>query len=170
MTTETEVQTRPTPTGCCPIFEPAPWQDQHVRWDHKLFLQDRVACAAWIPLNLSKRVVADMELIEAAGAKGRENLMVCDMTSPFGMDLYIDVAKPVPGAEMAELSGSFFTHVFDGPYGDSRDWANQLREMVMKRGLKVEKIYFAYTTCPSCAEAYGHNYVIGMAKLKEVRH
>lgn len=165
----TDVEPRPSPTGCCAVFDPRPWQDQHVRWDHKLFLKDRVRCAAWIPLNMDERMAADMELVRAAGAEPEQGLMLADMTSPFGMDLYIDVAGPVPGAEMAELSGSFFTHVFDGPSSETRDWMNQLAAMVARRRLHAERIYFAYTTCPSCAEKLGHNYVVGFAKLREAR-
>lgn len=29
----------------------------------------------------------------------------------------------------------------------------------------MEQLYFAYTTCPKCAKAYGHNWVIVFARV-----
>jgi hypothetical protein len=40
-----------------------------------------------------------------------------------------------------------------------------MRRFVAERGKKLEKLYFAYTTCPACAEAYGKNYVVLFAKV-----
>lgn len=31
-------------------------------------------------------------------------------------------------------------------------------------GLHLDTLYFFYTTCPRCAKAHGHNYVVGVAR------
>jgi len=31
----------------------------------------------------------------------------------------------------------------------------------------LDKLYFGYTTCPSCAKAYGKNYVVLFAKVDD---
>ena len=67
---------------------------------------------------------------------------------------------------MASLSGTFLTKVFEGPYSDARRWAKEMTALVAARGRQLEKLYFAYTTCPACAKAYGKNYVIGFAQVK----
>jgi hypothetical protein len=92
-------------------------------------------------------------------------LVLSDETSLWGADIYIDVSKPVPGAEMAEISGQFCTKVYEGPFKDAGKWAEDMRQHVTQLGHQVEKIYFVYTTCPSCAKAYGKNYVILFAKV-----
>jgi hypothetical protein len=46
-------------------------------------------------------------------------------------------------------------------------WAQQMSDHVAARGRSLEKLYFGYTTCPKCAKAYGKNYVVLFAKVKE---
>ena len=43
--------------------------------------------------------------------------------------------------------------------------AQDLHQYVQAHARLIEKLYFAYTTCPSCAKAYGHNYVVAFAKV-----
>jgi hypothetical protein len=40
-----------------------------------------------------------------------------------------------------------------------------MTDRVQAQGRTLEKLYFAYTTCPACAKAYGKNYVIAFAKV-----
>lgn len=40
-----------------------------------------------------------------------------------------------------------------------------MREYVVSRGRKVEKLYLGYTTCPACSKAYGENYVVMFARV-----
>ena len=120
-----------------------------------------------MPLNLGKKVVAAQAKIDAAGAATPPGLMLSDETSLWGADLYIDVTKPVPGAEMATLSGRFLTRVYDGPFKDAGKWVEDMKRYVASKGRTLDKLYFAYTTCPRCAKAYGHNYVVGFARVVE---
>lgn len=156
-----------TPTGCCPPFDPATWQDKEVRWDNKLFLRDHVVSFLHIPLNMGRRMVKDVALIEAAGAEPAQRLMLADESSPWGSELYIDVTKPVPGAKMETISGTFLTKVFEGPYSQMGKWAEEMKSYVFAKDRELEKLYFAYVMCPACAKAYGANYVVGFAKVKE---
>jgi hypothetical protein len=38
-------------TGCCPRFDPKPWDKKQVTWKDKLFLKDHVRSFFHIPLN-----------------------------------------------------------------------------------------------------------------------
>jgi hypothetical protein len=151
-------------TGCCPRFDPAPWDGQEIVWQDKLFVKDRVRSFVHIPLNFGKVVVRNLQKIGPAGA-GDKSLMVCDENSLWGADLYIAVIREVPGTRSARLSGKFFSRVFEGPFKNVGGWAREMRADLAREGRRVEKLLFYYTTCPKCAEAYGKNYVVLLAKV-----
>ncbi|OGG11571.1 hypothetical protein A2Z00_05045 [Candidatus Gottesmanbacteria bacterium RBG_13_45_10] len=153
------------PTGCCDPFDPKPWQEKEVVWKDKLFVKDHVMSFLHIPLDMGKKIVKNMELIEKAHAKASYQLMLTDEKSLWGADIYIDVAKAVPGAQMARISGTFLSKVFEGPYQNVGKWAQEMKEYVEQKGKKLKKIYFSYTTCPNCAKAYGKNYVVLFAQI-----
>ena len=153
-------------TGCCPKFNPKPWQGKEIIWDNKIFVKDRVASFLHIPLNMGSKIVKNMKLIEAARAKPAEQLMLCDENSLWGSDIYINVSKEVSGVQMATLSGTFLTKVFEGPYKNAGIWAKEMKQYVKSKGYELKKLYFSYTTCPKCAKAYGKNYVVLFAQIK----
>lgn len=152
-------------TGCCEPFNPEPWQDKEITWSNKLFVMDHVTSFLRIPLNMGKKIIKNMELIEKAGAKG-EQLMLADEKSLWGADIYIDVTRDVSGAKMATLSGTFLTKVFEGPYQNAGKWAKEMVEYVKTKGKTLKKLYFSYTTCPKCAKTYGKNYVVLFAQVE----
>ncbi|MDD4332997.1 MAG: hypothetical protein PHT51_02690 [Patescibacteria group bacterium] len=157
------------PTGCCEPFDPALWQEKEIIWKDKIFVKDHVTSFLHIPLNTGKKIVKNLELIEKAGAKAPHQLMLTDEKSLWGADIYIDVAPPaggdVPGAQMAKISGTFLTKVFEGPYKDAGKWAEEMKEYVKSKDKAMKKLYFFYTTCPKCAKAYGKNYVVLFAQI-----
>jgi hypothetical protein len=152
-------------TGCCEPFNPGPWQDKEITWKDKIFVKDHVASFLHIPLNMGKKIIKNMKLIEKANAKAPQQLMLTDEKSLWGADIYIDVSGDVTGAQMATLSGTFLTKVFEGPYQNAGKWATEMKECVENKDKKLEKLYFSYTTCPKCAKAYGKNYVVLFAQI-----
>ena len=153
------------PTGCCEPFNPEPWQDKEITWQDKIFIKDHVTSFFHIPLNMGKKIIKNMKLIEQAEAKAPYQLMLTDEKSLWGADIYIDVSKEVPGAQMTTLSGTFLTKVFEGPYQNAGKWAREMKEYVGNKGKKLKKLYFSYTTCPKCAKVYGKNYVVLFAQV-----
>jgi hypothetical protein len=153
------------PTGCCDIFDPEPWMEKEITWTNKRFVKDHITSFLHIPLNTGAKITKNMGLIEKAGAKSPVQLMLTDETSLWGADIYIDVAKDVPGAQMATLSGTFLTKVFEGPYNMAGKWAQEMAAYVQSKGKTMKKLYFSYTTCPKCAKAYGKNYVVLFAQI-----
>ncbi len=148
------------PTGCCEPFDPEPWTGKEITRQDKLFVKDHIASFLHMPLNFGHKVVKNMALIEKAKAKAPAQLMLTDEKSLWGADIYIDVIKEVPGAEMARLSGTFLTKVFEGPYKDAPKWAKEMQTYVKAQGKDLKKLYFFYATCPKCAKVYGKNYVV----------
>jgi hypothetical protein len=158
-------QIGPEFTGCCKRFDPAPYQDKQFQWHDELFVKEHVKTLMHIPLGMGKHVLHANKLIDAASAWPDVPLMLTEETSAWGVELYVRVAKPVPGAEMVSLSGSFLTKVFEGPFKDEPKWIASMREYVAQQGKTIDKLYFAYTTCPACAKAYGVNYVVAFARV-----
>jgi hypothetical protein len=152
-------------TGCCEPFDPGLWQEKEITWQDKKFVKDHVTSLFHMPLNMGKKIVKNMGLIEKAGAKAPHQLMLTDENSPWGSDIYIDVVKDVPGVEMATLSGTFLTKVYEGPYRNAGKWAEDMTGYVKGKGKETKNMYFSYTTCPKCAKAYGKNYVVLFAQV-----
>ena len=152
-------------TGCCPGFNPEPWDEKEVTWQDKLFLKDRVRSFFHIPLNFGKVMVRDMEAIVKADALAPEPLLLSDENSLWGADVYIAVTKDVPGAKMEKISGTFMTKVYEGPFKDAPKWMKEMQTYVKSKGKDPKKTYYFYTTCPKCAKVYGRNYVVLVAEV-----
>jgi hypothetical protein len=116
---------------------------------------------------MGRTLMKQMALIERASASSAPQPMLSDETSAWGADLYIPVTKPVPGAVMDTVCGTFLTKVFEGPFRDAGKWVAQMKAYVASKQRKLDRIYLGYTTCPRCAKAYGKNYVVLFARLKE---
>jgi hypothetical protein len=156
----------PTETGCCPRFQPEPWDEKEWHWENKLFVKDRVRCLFYIPLNFGKVMARNMEKIGQAKAFTPEPpLGLSDHTSKWNMDLYIEATKEVPGAENVRLSGTYLSKVFEGPFKETGRWCGQMAEWVESQGKQLKRFLMYYTTCPKCAKHYGKNYVVILAEV-----
>jgi len=154
------------PETCCPRFDPEPWDNQELVWEGKRFVKDRVMSFLHIPLNFGSVMKRNVAKIEAAGAKADEMIVLSDENSIWGADVYLSVAKDVPNAELATLSGTFLSKVFEGPYRSMRSWMLQMEDLVSSKGQQPERMLTYYTTCPRCAKEYGKNYVVLLAQVQ----
>ena len=154
-------ETRP----CCPEGYPEAWNEKEVSWEGKPFVKDRVRSFLHIPLNFGGVLARSVRLIEAAGALPEEMLVVSDENSLWGADMYIAVTNDVPNAQMARLSGTFLTKVFEGPYKQIPAWIKEMKSYVTSQGKEIKHLYFLYKTCPKCAKKYGKNYVVLLAHV-----
>ena len=114
-------------TGCCPRFDPEPWDQKRIIWDDRRFVQDRVRSFLHIPLNFGSVMKRNMAQIEAADAKSEDVIVLSDENSLWGADVYIGVAKSIPQVRMARISGTFLSKVFEGPYKNIRKWVAQMQ-------------------------------------------
>ena len=152
-------------TGCCPRFNPEPWDEKEITWQDKIFLKDRVKSFFHIPLNFGRIMVKNMGKIVEADALAPEPVLLSDENSLWGADIYIAVSKEIPQVRMEKISGTFLTKVFEGHYRDACKWARQMKEYVKSKDRDLKKLYFFYTTCPKCAKHYGKNYVVMVAQV-----
>lgn len=161
-------------TGCCPKFDPTPWDGKVFEWQDKRFVKGRVFTFLYMPINFGSVITALMKKIEAAGAKTPDNIGLSDHTSPWNMDLYLAVDKEVPGLQNVTLSGKFLSKVYEGDFKETAKWGDDFKKYAEKEGYKIKpstssgqgKWYMWYTTCPKCAKAYGKNYVVTIAEVE----
>lgn len=153
-------------TGCCPKFNPKGWDEQTFVFRSKKFVRFTNHDLFYMPLDLSKKIVATMKAVEAVGATEKiEHLMMSRSLSPFATEHFLAVTKEVPGLENVKISGTFLSRVFQGPYQDTPKWLTTMEGYVRACGKKVKQIYMNYTMCPACSKHYGVNYVVALAKI-----
>lgn len=152
-------------TGCCPRFDPAPWDGTVLEWKEKKFIMDRVKTFFFVPLNFGAVMKRMMGKVEKAGAKTLENICLSDHSSKWNMDIYLAVDKEVADAENVTLSGKFLSKVYEGDFRETGKWCKDFESYAKEKGHKITKLYMWYTTCPKCAKAYGKNYVVIIGKV-----
>jgi hypothetical protein len=152
-------------TGCCPRFDPKPWDGKVFRWEGKRFVKVKVLTLFHIPVGFGNAVRMVMKKMDAAGAKSPDWMGLSDHTSMWNMDVYISTDKNVPGLENTTISGKFLSKVYEGPFKDTGKWCKDFAEYARKRKMRVKKMYMWYTTCPKCAKVYGKNYVVIVARV-----
>jgi len=152
-------------TGCCPKFDPKPWNHKKIAWKNKLFVKDTVYSLFHLPLNFGSVMKKNTKEIHKAGAEEEFPVVVSDELSPFYSHVYISVKKPVKSLHDVKLSGIFLTKVFKGPYKNMKTWIKEMNAYVKSKNKVPKQIFFYYTTCPKCAKHYGKNYVVLLAEI-----
>jgi hypothetical protein len=145
---------------CCPKFDPTPWDDKLLTWEKKRFIKEKVRTFFFMPLNFTavmKRVITRLQETDTTMP---EALCLSDHTSRWNMDIYVGVDKEVKGAENTQLSGNFYSKVYEGSFKETGNWCKDFEAQAKTKGLAVKHWYMWYTTCPKCAKKYGKNYVV----------
>lgn len=155
-----------SPTGCCPKFNPDPWQGRRIEWKDKDFVKDGIKSIFHIPLNVSSKIRRNTALIEKSGATVPGMIMLFDENSLWDSDLYIETSREVAGVNNVKFSGKFITKAFEGSYSSMGGWIKEMGKYLASIGVKPLKYYFYYTTCPKCAKAYGKNYTVIFARVE----
>ena len=156
----------PSETGCCPRFQPEPFDEKELQLQGRRFIKDRVPCLFNIPLRFGAAMKRNMEKIERAEAHTADPpLILSEHTSRWNMDLYIEVGDEVPGAERVGLDGTYLSKVFEGPFQEAGKWCREMESWVQSQGKGIARTLMYYTTCPRCAKHYGENYVVILAAV-----
>jgi hypothetical protein len=154
---------------CCPVFDPALWDNKTHNWVEKPFIKDYLPQFFHIPLpSMMGKVIGRMwKKAQDTGAapEMKDFLLMAYDPSPWKSELYLNVTKEVPGAENVKLTGTFISKVFDGPFNHIPKYIKELDSYLAGQGKKAKKYYFYYTTCPKCAKKYGHNYIVAFAEV-----
>src|SRR5512133_1293546 len=159
------MNTQKPDTECCPRYVPEEWDNKTLEWQNKHFIKGHVFTMFNIPVNFGSAMRKLDKEIRAAGASVPDMVCLSDHTSKWNMDLYLAVDKPVPGAENEDLSGKFYSKVYEGHFSDTAKWCNDYKVQAASKGFTIKKWFMWYTTCPKCAKKYGKNYVAIVGKV-----
>jgi hypothetical protein len=151
---------------CCPLFEPDAWQGKTQHWEGKRFVKEKVFCLFHMPIGFGAAMTRIMAKLDAAKATCVDGLCLSEHTSRWNMDVLVAVDQEVPGATSAELSGTFYTRVYEGPFRDSGKWHQDFADQARQASLDIQNEYAWYTTCPKCAAKRGKNYVVLFGKVR----
>lgn len=154
-------------TICCPVFDPARWDEKTHIWKDKLFLEDEVKQIMHVPINMTTIVKRMFKQIEDVDAMPEEKdfLMLSYDPSPWKSEIYMTVNKNIPNGKMAKLSGTFISKVYDGPYNHVPKWIEDMDKYLASQHKKALKYYFHFAYCPNCVKKYGHNYCTAFAQV-----
>lgn len=154
------------PTGCCPVFDPIPWDKKTFELDHMKFAKASTKSLFYTPLNLGKVFTKAQEAIDRASANMETGYLILSQdVSKWKADHYFRVSKDVPGLEMTTLSGTFMTRTFDASFRDFPKLIKELEEWINSQGHSMKEFYVFYTTCPKCAKVYGHNHMVFFGRI-----
>jgi hypothetical protein len=156
------------PDCCCPKFDPASWSEQEFHFRDKPFVRTWTHSFLHIPLDMGAMFARTWAAITQAHAEDSEFVVLSDDSHMWHGEHLFSVNHEVPGADNVRLSGDYITHVYEGPYREAVTWVGDMKERVAKRGRRMGRLFFFYTTCPKCAKKYGKNYVVGVAELGPV--
>lgn len=154
---------------CCPQFHPEKWDRKTQVWDKKRFIKESIPTLFHIPFPpmIGKKITKMWNLVEKNQAAGNKEdvLILFRDPSAFKSEIYILVDKSIPEADNAEISGEFFSRVFDGGYNAVPKFIKIINEDLFKAGKKAKDYYVHYAYCPKCAKKFGHNYMIIFARI-----
>lgn len=155
-------------TGCCAVPSVAEWDEREVTFENKPFIRMYTRSFFFVPLNMSKIMTAIQKVAADAGATmpPQQAMILSRDISPWKAEQLYAVTKPIDGADNINLSGTYLSKVFEGPYQNAKKWYDALQAFAASRGETVQTTYFFYMTCPKCAKHYGKNYTIGFVAVR----
>ncbi len=153
-------------TGCCPRFDPAPWDDAVFDLNKFTFMGTQTKSFMYVPVNMGSVFTKAMKTIDDAGAVDPDRYLILSRDlSPWKAEHHFLVTKDVPGMPRSDLAGKYYARVYEGPFKDMPRWMADFSAKAAAKGASTGAVYAFYTTCPKCAKAYGKNYVVLFGRL-----
>ena len=158
-----------TKKQCCPKFNPKKWDQKVYHWKKLPFIRESMPTFFHTPFPpmIGKKMIKMMKMVEdaKAGLPLQDWLVLFHDPHAFKSEILMQVKKPINGADNVNLTGTFMSKVFDGPYSDIRKFFKEFDLYIESKGKKAKDYYVHYTYCPECAKKYGHNYMIFFAEV-----
>lgn len=154
------------PTGCCPRFNPEGWDQQLLHFDNKLFVRATTRSENHVPVDMTEVFGRVYDGMAEDGALDENHPLVLsrDLSPDLAEHLFA-ATGPVKDEDIVRLSGDFRTRVFDGPYEEAPARLAAFAKELEAQGAAADESYVFYTTCPKCAESYGHNYMVAVDRV-----
>ncbi|MFC1748997.1 hydrolase [Pseudomonadota bacterium] len=155
---------------CCPKFNSERWNNKTHEWNNKQFIKESIPTLFHIPFPpmIGAKITKMCKVAEESGKACRELsdvLMLFHDPSPFKSEIFMSVEGPVPTANNVQISGTFISRVFDGPYNATPKFIKEMDEYLAADEKKAKDYYVHYAYCPGCAKKFGHNYTVLFAEV-----
>ncbi len=155
---------------CCPKFNPEKWDGKTHEWNNKPFIKEAMPTLFHIPLPMiiNKKVTKIWKMAEVAQkieSNPEDTLLLFRDPSAFRSEIYLSVAGPVSDANNVNISGTFISKVYSGPYSAVPKFMKQMNEYLKSQNKEAKDYYVHYAYCPGCAKKFGNNYMIFFAKI-----
>ena len=154
---------------CCPLFDVERWNEKEHHWEQKKFIRASVPTLFHVPFPpmIGKAVSGLCALADEAGVSYdiKEVLLLFHDPSAFKSELLLAVRGEVAGADNVNLSGTYFSKVFDGPYNAIPKFLKEMDKYLAGINKHAVDYYVHYAYCPKCMKKYGHNYMAIFAKV-----
>jgi hypothetical protein len=154
---------------CCPFFKVEKWDEVKQRWINKPFLKDSVPQLFHIPLpGTYAKTIGRMwgKATKANAAPPRDSfLLIAHDPSPFRGELFMEITRDIPDADVVKLSGIFYSKVFEASFNEIPVCLKKMKDLLSKNHLVSQKDYVYFPYCPKCSKKYGHKYVVIISQV-----
>jgi hypothetical protein len=155
--------------SCCPVFDPARWNEQKFTWENKMFIRGSTFQVLHYPLPGMIRRIMKKLWKQATEVKAEpipeDFLMLTYDLSPWKCEFYMPVRHSVPGADNVKLSGTYFTKVFDGPFSMVPQYINEMDILLTQKDLFAKRYFIYSAACPLCERKYMVNSIVAFAEI-----
>jgi hypothetical protein len=151
---------------CCPEFNPQNWDNKTHIWENKKFIKDTICTFFYMPLNFGSVMKRLDKIVTFANADIPDYLCLSEHISKWKMNVYLAVDKEIDTAENIQISGKFFSKVYEGAFNKTGEWCADFEQTAKAQNMTIKKMYMWYTTCPKCAKKYGKNYVVIISQIE----
>jgi hypothetical protein len=155
---------------CCPMFDKDRWDDKTHDWNNKRFIKESIPTFFHIPFppmigNRISKMCKAVDDSSSTPTNMTDVLVLFNDPSSFKSDLYMSVDKEIPNANNVQITGTFISRVFAGPYNSIPKFMKEMDEFLAADDKKAKDYYVHYAYCPGCAKKYGNNYMIIFAEV-----
>jgi hypothetical protein len=138
-------------------------------WENKMFIRGTIPQFLHYPFpGMVRRIMKKLwnQATEAGAEPEREEfLMLAYDLSPWTCEFYMPVKQFVPGADNVNLSGTYFTKVFDGPFSLVPQYINEMDIFLAQKDMLAKKYYIYSAACPLCERKYSVNSIVAFAEI-----
>lgn len=145
------------PDICCKDIDISKWRLKKLVWKRKPFYVVKYGSFFHIPIGIGKAMVKGMETVSKKYSTPYPELWLSKETGLFSAKMMFAVDNAsTSDPDIEELTGTFVTRGFQGPYKSMGNFIRVFIEQVrQKYGKKPSELYFWYANCPKCAKKQG---------------
>src|SRR4030042_2410933 len=139
---------------CCKRLNPADGDRKKIIGRDKPFYKDSSWSFLHVPLDFGRKIVRGLGKIKEAGLSS-EQMVLSKCDGLWGGEMLIPISKKTDIFKTELITGKFLTRLFEGHYGDMRQWIKETKNYCREKSFSAKEFIFWYATCPKCAKKYG---------------